>query len=87
MEAYPKGMFGFRLPPGYRVQVGPDVLILRRADGLMVAAFIAPGVDPVEVEREAAEDYRLERRSRERITTFAPQGLQAQSVGEVPRFA
>jgi hypothetical protein len=57
MEACPKGMLGFRLPPGYRVQMGPDVLVLRRADGLMVAAFVTPVADPNEVEREAAEDY------------------------------
>ena len=69
MEAYPKGMFGFRLPPGYRVQAGPDVLVLRRADGLMVAAFVAPGVDPAEVERVAAEDHRLERQRRRLLTT------------------
>jgi hypothetical protein len=57
MDEYPKGMFGFRLPPGYRLQAGPDVLVLRRADGLMVAAFVAPGVDRAEVEREAAKDF------------------------------
>jgi hypothetical protein len=58
MDEYPKGMFGFRLPPGYRVQVAPDVLVLRRSDGLMVAAFIAPVADPTEVERAADEDLR-----------------------------
>ncbi len=81
MEAYPKGMFGFRLPPGYRVQAGPDVLVLRRADGLMVAAFVAPGVDPAEVEREAAEDHRLERRSRRMATALALQGSGARAFG------
>lgn len=81
MEAYPKGMFGFRLPPGYRVQAGPDVLVLRRANGLMVAAFVAPGVDPAEVEREAAEDHRLEQRSRRMATALAPQGPRARAVG------
>lgn len=57
MDKYPKGMFGFRLPPGYRLQAGPDVLVLRRPDGLMVAAFVAPGVNRAEVEREAAKDF------------------------------
>ncbi len=59
MDEYPKGMFGFRLPPGYRVQVAPDVLVLRRADGSTVAAFSGPGADPAEVEREATRDYWL----------------------------
>ena len=52
------GVFGFRLPPGYSVQIDPDVLVLRRADGSTVAAFSAPGADRDEVEKEAAKDYR-----------------------------
>ena len=81
METYPKGMLGFRLPPGYRVQAGPDVLVLRRADGLMVAAFVAPGPDPAEVERAAAEDHRLERRSRGRAAALALRAPRARAVG------
>ena len=57
METYPMAMLVFRLPPGYRLQMDPDVLVLRRADGSMVAAFSGPSVDPAEVEREAAKDY------------------------------
>ena len=49
---------GVVLPPGYRLQVDPDVLILSRADGSTVAAFSALGADPREVEREAEKDYR-----------------------------
>ncbi len=40
------------LSPGYRVQLGADLLILRRAHGSMVAAFSALGADPSEVEME-----------------------------------
>ena len=49
---------GVSLPPGYRVWVDPDLLVLRRADGSVVAAFSALGADPAEVEKEASEDYR-----------------------------
>ena len=46
------------LPPGYRIQMDPDLLVLYRADGSMVAAFSAFGAEPEEVAREAREDYR-----------------------------
>jgi len=46
------------LPPGYRVGMDPDVLVLLRADGSLVAAFSAPGADPAEIEKEALRDYR-----------------------------
>jgi hypothetical protein len=46
------------LPPGYRLEMDPDVLILRGDDGSMVAVFSAPSVDPEEVKREAEKDYR-----------------------------
>ena len=58
METYPMAMLVFRLPPGYRLQMDPDALLLRRADGSTVAAFSGPGADPAEVERKAVEDYR-----------------------------
>ena len=58
MDTYPMAMLVFRLPPGYRLQMDPDVLVLRRADGSMAAAFSGPGADPAEVEGEAVEDYR-----------------------------
>ena len=32
-----------RLPPRYKLEYGPDMLLLRRADGSTVAAF-SPGV-------------------------------------------
>ena len=46
------------LPPGYDLEYGADVLLLRRADGSSVAAFSASGVAPSEVVRIAEEDYR-----------------------------
>jgi hypothetical protein len=46
------------LPPGYGVQYGADVLLLRRDDGSVVAAFSARGLTPSEVTRTAEADYR-----------------------------
>lgn len=48
----------FRLPPGYRVRVGAEELVLRRADGSIVAAFGGPGAVPEAVEGAADEDLR-----------------------------
>jgi hypothetical protein len=45
------------LPPGYDLEYGADVLLLRRADGSTVAAFSASGVVPSEVAHVAEEDY------------------------------
>ncbi len=44
------------LPPGYWVEHETDVLVLHRADGSMVAAFSAMGVDSVEIVAAAWED-------------------------------
>ena len=46
------------LPPGYRLEHGADVLLLRRGDGLTVAAFSATSAAPAEVARIAEADYR-----------------------------
>jgi hypothetical protein len=46
-----------RLPPGYRTHLDPDVLVLRRADGSVVARFSGRGLVAEEVERAAWEDY------------------------------
>jgi len=51
------------LPPGYDLEYGADVLLLRRADGSMVAAFSTRGVSPPEVARIAKEDYRTNDKS------------------------
>ena len=45
------------LPPGYRAHFDPDVLVLERADGSMVARFSGLGFAEEEVERTAREDY------------------------------
>ena len=46
------------LPPGYRLEYGADVLLLRRDSGSVVATFSARGATPSEVARIAEEDYR-----------------------------
>ncbi len=51
------------LPPGYDLEYGADVLLLRRADGSTVAAFSTRGVSPPEVARIAKEDYRTNDKS------------------------
>ena len=46
-----------RFPPGYHVHPDPDVLVLERADGSVVARFSRRGFAPEAVERAAWEDY------------------------------
>jgi hypothetical protein len=60
-DAYLAGKM--RLPPGYELEYGADVLLLRRADGSTVAALSARGVAPSKVARIAEEDYRANDRS------------------------
>jgi hypothetical protein len=45
-----------RLPPGYQLELGPDMLVLRRPDGSAVAAFSSRGVMPDYLEATAWED-------------------------------
>jgi hypothetical protein len=45
-----------QLPPGYRLERDPDMLVLRRPDGSTVATFSARGVVPEHVEEAARED-------------------------------
>jgi hypothetical protein len=46
-----------RLPPGYRLdRSDPDVLVLRRPEGWVVAHFSARGVTTEAVEEAARED-------------------------------
>jgi hypothetical protein len=47
------------LPPGYRIHLGVNLMVLRRADGSMVTAFGASSADPAEVKKEAEKDYRM----------------------------
>ncbi len=46
----------FELPFGYYLQLDADLLMLRRPDCSLVAAFSAMGVDPFEVEAAVWED-------------------------------
>jgi hypothetical protein len=46
------------LPPGYTLEHGADVLLLRRGDGSVVAVFSATGATPAEVTRVAEEDHK-----------------------------
>jgi len=47
-----------RLPPGYRLdRSDPDVLVLRRAEGSVVARFSVWGTTREVVELEAKKDY------------------------------
>ena len=47
-----------RLPPGYHLQRDPDLLLLRRPDGSVAAAFSARGATEEAVERAAWGDRR-----------------------------
>ena len=44
------------LPPGYHAHLDPDVLVLRRTDGSVVASFSGRGLVAEEVGRAAWED-------------------------------
>jgi hypothetical protein len=46
------------LPPGYAIEHGADVLLLRREGGSVVAAFSAGGATAKEVKRTAWDDHR-----------------------------
>ena len=46
------------LPPGYSLEHGANVLLLRRRDGSVVATFSARDVAPAEVARTAEADLR-----------------------------
>ena len=47
---------GSTLPLGYYVERDPDLLLLRRPNGTLVATFSTRGVDPLEVELTVWED-------------------------------
>jgi hypothetical protein len=46
------------LPPGYSVERDPDLLVLRRPDGTIVAVFSVRGATVEAVEKAAWEDHR-----------------------------
>ncbi len=52
-----EGPLKLKLPPGYYVELGADLLTLRRHDGSTVATFSTRGVAMKLVERAAWEDY------------------------------
>jgi hypothetical protein len=54
------------LPPGYSLDLvdDPDVIILRRSDGTIVARF-THAADTEEIRRAAQEDARVRGRSRD----------------------
>ena len=56
LEAHRAGKL--HLPPGYKLEYGADVLLMRRDDGSVAATFSARGATPAEVVRIAEEDYR-----------------------------
>lgn len=47
-----------RLPPGYYVELDPDLLVLRGRDGRFVAAFSAGGAIGETIEGAAWKDHR-----------------------------
>ena len=55
LEAYRAGIL--TLPPGYELEDLADVLLLRRDDGSMVAAFGATRVSSSAVHATSEEDY------------------------------
>jgi hypothetical protein len=56
LDAYRDGELP--LPPGYAIEHGADVLLVRRAGGSVVAAFSARGATAKEVKRTAWDDHR-----------------------------
>jgi len=61
LEAHREGTL--LLPPGYTVEYGADVLLVRREGGSVVAAFSAGGTTSSEVERTAWNDHRQSSRN------------------------
>jgi hypothetical protein len=61
LEAHRAGKL--HLAPGYELEHGADILLLRRNDGSVVAAFSARGATTAEVARTAEEDYMTHRKS------------------------
>jgi hypothetical protein len=56
LDAYRVGKL--LLPPGYAIEHGADVLLLRREGGSVVAAFSARGATAKEVKRTAWDDHK-----------------------------
>jgi hypothetical protein len=72
-DAYLEGKLS--LPPGYGLEHGADVLLLRRADGSVAATFSAEGAAPAEVVRTAEGDHeRNHKGNHKRSTRERPLG-------------
>jgi hypothetical protein len=56
LDAYREGEL--LLPPGYVIEHGADVLLVRREGGSVVAAFSARGATAKEVKRTAWDDHK-----------------------------
>ncbi len=56
LAAYRTGRMA--LPYGYAIEHGANVLLLRRGNGSIVAAFSAANTAPAEVARLAEQDFR-----------------------------
>ena len=56
LDAYRNGRLS--LPPGYTMEYGADVLLLRRGDDSVVAAFNAGRATSEDVEIDAWEDHK-----------------------------
>jgi hypothetical protein len=56
LDAYREGELP--LPPGYIIEHGADVLLMRRGGGTVVAAFSARGASAKEVKRTARDDHK-----------------------------
>ncbi len=56
LDAYRAGTL--LLPPGYMLEHGADVLLVRREGGSVVAAFSARGATSKEVKRTAWDDHK-----------------------------
>ncbi len=63
------------LPPGYGLEHGANVLLLRRRDGSVVATFSARDMAPAKVVHTAEADYRA------RDPENPPEGLQIERQG------
>jgi hypothetical protein len=61
LEAWREGKLC--LPPGYDLEHEADLMLLRREDGILVAAFGVDGTTPSGVTTTAWEDYKFTRRS------------------------
>jgi len=91
LDAYREG--GSPLPPGYTIEYGADVLLLRREGGSVVAAFSARGATPKGGEADRLGRPQAERRhgltppAFDAGENFAPTIVGSTATGGFPRLA